>query len=646
MKTADCILQQVIIRNGFWSEIRETVRREGIPYQWKALNDQVEGAEPSYCMRNFRVAAGKEPGKHGGLVFQDSDVAKWLEGVAYTLSWHPDAVLERTADSAIDDIVAAQQPDGYLNTYYTINGLDKRWTNLMDNHELYCAGHMIEAAVAYYKTTSKRKLLDAMLRYVDYIDSMFGGEEGKLKGYPGHPVIEMALMRLYELTQNERHLKMAQFFIKQRGQSPLYFEQESIDNNRESEWLQGPLKFAYYQADKPVYEQKDAVGHAVRAAYLFSGMVDVARVKNDSLLQKTCESMWRSIVERRMYITGAIGSSAHGEAFTFDYDLPNDTAYGETCASIAMVFLAGRMLKTRICGTYADVMERALYNSVLSGMQLDGKSFFYVNPLEVLPEACEKDERKKHVKAQRQPWFSCACCPPNFIRLIASLENYAFSADDQSLFIHTYLNSDVSCMVNGTGVKVRMETDYPWNGNVKLTLSLDEPASFELALHIPGWCKHYGIKVNGEAVRSDSKDGYHRMRKEWKHQDTVELTLSMPVTIVRANPRVYEDVGKVAVTRGPIVYCLEEADNGPDLHLIRLQGVTAEDFKVSYHPDLLGGVAALSSPAIRETCDGWDENTLYADDGEGRMENVTLQWIPYFAWANREAGEMRVWVRE
>ncbi|MBE5809216.1 MAG: glycoside hydrolase family 127 protein, partial [Clostridiales bacterium] len=387
MNGAGKFLQNVTIDDRFWTRTRETVRVEGIPYQWKALNDLIEDAEPSYCMRNFRIAAGKQKGEHAGCVFQDSDIAKWLEGAAFTLRWHPDPELEATMDSAIDEIVDAQQPDGYLDTYYIINGLDKRWTNLKDHHELYCAGHLLEAAVAYYQVTGKRKLLDAMIRYMDYIDTVLGPEEGKLKGYPGHPVLEMALMRLYDITKDPKHLKMAKYFVDQRGQSPLFFKDEDERNHNKFYWDRSYFQYQYYQAGKPVREQMDAEGHSVRAMYLYSGMADVARESGDQTLVEACKRLWKSTVQKRMYVTGAIGSSEYGEAFTFDYDLPNDTIYGESCAAIGLVFFARRMLTLEAKGEYADVMERALYNGVISGMQLDGKKFFYVNPLEVLPEA-------------------------------------------------------------------------------------------------------------------------------------------------------------------------------------------------------------------------------------------------------------------
>ena len=378
MKSAGEFVKQVRLEDVFWGPVREIIRQEAIPYQWKALNDQIPDTEPSYCMRNFRIAAGKETGAHGGYVFQDSDVGKWLEGAAYSLRWHPDPELEQTVDDAIEEVVAAQQPDGYLDTYYIINGLDKRWTNLKDHHELYVAGHLLEGAIAYYEATGKRALLDAMFRFVAHIDSVLGPEEGKLHGYPGHPEIELALMRLYEITGDPAHLRLAKYFVDERGKAPLFFAGEEKRNGNPDYWKESPFRYQYYQAGLPVREQKNAEGHAVRAMYLYAGMADVARVTGDETLAEACRTLWRSAVNRRMYITGGVGSTEYGESFTFDYDLPNDTVYAETCASIALVFFARRMLKLEAKGEYADVMEKALYNGILSGMQLDGKKFFYV----------------------------------------------------------------------------------------------------------------------------------------------------------------------------------------------------------------------------------------------------------------------------
>ena len=631
-------LTDVTLNDRFWNRFRETVVREGIPYQWKALNDAVEDAEPSHCLRNFRVAAGKEPGEFGGFVFQDSDIYKWLEGVAFSLRWHPDAQLEAIADEAIETVAAAQQADGYLDTYYIINGLDRRFTNLKDNHELYVAGHMVEAAVAYFQVTGKRRLLDVAIRYVDCIASAIGPEEGKLHGYPGHPVIEMALMRLYGVTGDEKHLRLAKYFVDERGQSPLYFEAEDARNGNHFYWKNSPLRYRYYQAQQPVREQKDAEGHAVRAMYLYSGMADVARETDDAELIRACKTLWESATRRRMYVTGAVGSSEHGEAFTFDYDLPNDTVYGETCASIGLAFFAKRMLLLEPKGEYADVMERALYNGILSGMQLDGKRFFYVNPLEVVPEACEMDAHKRHVKPERQKWFGCACCPPNLIRTLASLEEYVATEAAGTVYVNLYAGGEI----RAEGLTLKVETNYPWEGDVKLTVLGDAAEGKKLALRIPGWCREWSLAVNDEAAEVEVKDGYAVIDRPWRDGDGIALALAMPARWVRANPRVREDAGKVALQRGPVVYCLEEADNGSALHNVRV-GCAAEA-EICWEPDTLGGVVTLTTDGLRETEDGWD-GALYdfADAPETRP--VKLRWIPYYAWANRGVGEMRVWVR-
>jgi len=638
-------LKQVRIADPFWFRVRDTVRREGIPYQWKALNDEIPGAVPSRCMRNFRIAAGKEEGEHAGFVFQDSDIAKWIEGAAYSLRWHPDPELEKIVDGAIEEIVAAQQPDGYLDTYYIINGLEKRWTNLRDNHELYCAGHMIEAAVAYYQATGKRVLLDAVIRFADHIDSVLGPEDGKLHGYPGHPVIEMALMRLYAVTGNPKHLNLARYFVDQRGQAPLFFEEEGELNHNDFYWKDSFFRYQYYQAAKPVREQADAEGHAVRAMYLYSGMADVARETGDASLADACRRLWRSVVSRRMYVTGAIGSSEYGEAFTFDYDLPNDTVYGETCAAIGLVFFARRMLALEPDSEYADVMERALYNGVISGMQLDGRSFFYVNPLEVLPEASLKDHGKRHVKVERQKWFGCACCPPNLIRLVSSLEDYIASVRESSLYVHLYVGGDLEATVGGRDIQLNTQTSYPWDGNISMTFTSGEPVSFALNLRVPAWCSSWSLKLNGQSVTPEIAGGYLVLSRLWNPGDRLELTLDMPVSFLSANPRIPEDAGKVCVSRGPLVYCVEEADNGRDLHLLRLGPARPEECKTEWKPEKLGGIVEITSPGLRESDAGWGD-TLYSAGKTIDTSPAALTWIPYYAWANRSPGEMRVWIRK
>ena len=631
------------VTDRFFAPRIDLVRTQMLPYQWEALNDRLKDTEPSHCIENFRIAAGISRGEYHGMVFQDSDLYKWLEAVAYQLAVRPDPSLREAADSAIRLIGQAQTPEGYLNTYYQTHPDEKRFSNLQNNHELYCAGHLIEAAVAFAQAVGDTRLLDVARRYADLIDRVFGPEEGKLHGYPGHEIIEMALVRLFRLTGEERYLRLARYFIDQRGQAPLYFEEEARrDGNRDFVWNETFMRYQYYQAGKPVREQTEAEGHAVRAVYLYSGMADVAAETGDQTLFEACRTLFDNIVSRRMYITGAIGSTHVGEAFTYDYDLPNESVYAETCAQIGLCFFAQRMLNSEMDGRYADVIERALYNSVLSGMSLDAKRFFYVNPLEVVPEACEKDDRLRHVKPQRQKWFGCACCPPNLARFLGSLPSYAFSAGGDTLYMHLYIGGEVRVTLAHAEVHLSVESDYPWDGRVCLTVHT--PGEYGIAVRISGWCRGYELKVNGESVSSEPVRGYVSLNRVWREEDMVELNLKMPVTLMRANPAVRADTGKLCVVRGPLVYSLEEADNGKDLHLLRLPLQTA--FEVHDEPQLLGGIRTIRCNAFRRS-KSFAEGQLYAPVcGAEEMTETQLTWIPYFAWANREPGEMAVWIRE
>lgn len=542
-------LKQVSITDAFWGAEQELVRTEVIPYQWNALNDAVPGAAPSYCMHNFKAAARQNAARshadHGfvpptytyrgfealpedpehpdpdtfyGFVFQDTDFSKWIEAVGYTLAHHPDADLEATADAAIDIVCAAQLDNGYLDTYYILNGMDRHFTYLRDHHELYCLGHLIEGAIAYHQGTGKRKLLDAACRFADYVDSVFGRDSGKLRGYPGHEIAEMALARLYETTGEQRYLHLAEYFVTERGRQPLYFEQEDrIRADRDGmPYIPNrnvPMPYAYYQAHQPVVEQSEAVGHAVRAVYLYSGAADVARLTGNANLTAACERLWRSIVDRKLYVTGGIGGTHIGESFSYDYDLPNDTAYSETCAAIGLVFLARRMLELEPVAEYADVMEAALYNTVLAGMALDGRSFFYVNPLEVDPVACRRDERKFHVKPVRQKWFGCACCPPNIARLVESIQQYVYTVSDDSstLFTHLYIGSEADVTLNGRRMRLEMSSNLPWHGDGRATVHIDDarcaaPATTTatLAFRLPQWA---GGQDAAAAIRVIDRNG-------------------------------------------------------------------------------------------------------------------------------------------
>jgi Uncharacterized protein conserved in bacteria len=669
--TTPVSLRKVRITDSFWKNEMELVREEILPYQWDALNDQVEGAEPSFCMRNFQVAGKqneerKEQGesfeepqytfrgfqalpedmehledKFYGFVFQDSDFYKWVEAVAYSLTQHPDPELEKRADDAIDIVCAAQQEDGYLDTYYIINGKDKIFSNLRDHHELYCFGHLTEGAVAYYQATGKDKLLNAAKRFADYIDNYFGPEEGKCKGYPGHEIAEMALVRLYEATGEKKYLDLSYFFVNERGRRPYYFDgedhPEKIEKGHEED-----LRYFYHQAHVPVRQQDEVTGHAVRGVYLYSGMADLARLYQDRELFDACEKLWDNMVSQKMYITGGIGATHLGEAFSYRYDLPNDTAYAETCAAIGLVFWARRMLQIRPDSKYADAMERALYNGVLSGMALDGRSFFYVNPLEAAPEACRFDERKFHVKPVRQKWFGCACCPPNLARLLSSIGSYAYTEKEDTLYIHLYMGSMVQKEIQGETAEISVTSGYPWNGGVSGKVR-GTSLPFTIALRIPEWCADEYQVRGTEGAETRTENGYLYVTKAWGAEDQVELSFPMEVRVFEADSRVREDIGKVAVMRGPVVYCLEEADNGTDLHLLSLD-VHAEP-EVREREIAGTTVKGIALSGYRQDPVYIEGKGLYRVVKEIKRNPVKLQFVPYYTWANRGENEMRVWVQ-
>lgn len=640
-------VKDVKILDGFWGKYSKLVRDTVIPYQWEALNDRVPDAEPSHSLRNFRIAAGEEEGQFGGLVFQDTDPYKWLEAVGYSLATHPDPQLEELADGLIDLIGRAQQADGYINTYYTIKEAGNRWTNLFECHEMYCAGHLIEAAVSYYEGTGKRKLLEIACRFADYIDTVFGPEPEKLKGYDGHEEIKLALIKLYKATGNERYVKLAAFFMDERGRKPYYFIDEWKKRGGKSYWKNGisaEPDLAYCQAHKPVREQTEAVGHAVRAMYLYTAMADMAALTGDEKLVTACGELWDSIVNKRMYITGGIGSTYQGEAFTFDYDLPNDTTYQETCASIGLILFANRMLKLMPDGKFADVMERALYNSVISGMSQDGQSFFYVNPLEVLPEACMKDPGKQHVKPLRQRWYGCACCPPNITRLLSSLGGYIYTTNENTIYTHLYINAEARIRLDCGRVTIVQQSSYPWDGEIELRLNEVADSEFTLALRIPGWCSKAEVNVNGKRVdlTATVHNGYVFICRTWSRGDVIKLQLKMPVEFIQANPLVRADAGKVAIQRGPLVYCLEETDNGAGLASIKLD--TEYKPEASFDPDFFGGAVIISGRAFRDDNSNWTDS-LYRPLNPGTVKDFKFRAIPYYLWANRETGEMQVWSR-
>ncbi|WP_077065060.1 glycoside hydrolase family 127 protein [Gracilibacillus massiliensis] len=630
-------LKQVQITDDFWKSKIDLAKDVIIPYQWDALNDNIPGAAPSHAIENFRIAAGLSDGEFKGMVFQDSDVAKWLEAASYSLIYEYDEELEKTIDEVIQLIGKAQQEDGYLNTYFTVKEPEKRWKDVCHGHELYCAGHMIEAAVAYYEATKKDSLLRIVTKYVDYIISVIGPEEGKYKTYPGHPELELALVKLYEVTHEEKYFNLMVYFIEERGKQPsVFLDEPTLGLHFNDKWFD----LAYHQAHAPLDQQDTAEGHAVRAVYLYAGMADLVRYTDSEKWKKRLELLWDNVVEKRMYITGGIGSQGHGERFTLDYDLPNNVAYAETCASIGLVFWAKRMLQIEANQNYGDVMEKALYNGILSGMSEDGKKYFYVNPLEMVPEVTDYRHDHQHVDSERVGWFGCACCPPNIARLLTSLGNYIYTQDNETIYTHLYIGNQTKFEIEKQPVKLNQKSDYLSDGSVNISIEIAESTSFTLAFRKPSWSNEVKVKINGETVVLDKiENGYLFINKLWENNDRITLSFNMDIKVVRANPKVRENAGKVALQRGPIVYALEELDNAEDLHAIKLDLTE----KINARSDAtINGIPFLEGNGVREKL---STPNLYTFDQKIEQERITWRAIPYSYWGNRGKGEMIVWTR-
>ncbi len=628
-------LKNVQVQDGFWKPMQDLIIETVIPYQEKILNDEIPGVEKSHALANFRIAAGMEKGEFYGMVFQDSDVAKWLEAVAYSLVVHPDAELEKRADEVIETIEKAQQEDGYLNTYFTIKEPEHRWQNLQECHELYCAGHMMEAAVAYYDATGKDKLLKVMERMADHIDRRFGPD--KITGIPGHQEVEIGLMRLYHTTGEERYCNLAEYFINERGKNPNFFYEESQKRG----WTHfgiDPKDTVYNQSFATVYDQKEAVGHSVRAVYMYTAMADIAGTTGDERLYQACVDLWKNMTEKRMYLTAGIGSTGELEAFTKDYDLPNDMVYAEICASIGLIFFAKQMLELEANGKYADVMERAFYNGTISGMQADGKRFFYVNPLEVNPGISGVVPGYKHVLPERPGWYACACCPPNLVRLITSLGKYVWDETDDTIFSHMFVGQKAEL----EKADIDVESSYPWEGKVTYHVHSKKEEEYTLAIHIPGYLKDICVKVNGEQIewKKFMKNGYLYLTRKWG-ESQVEILFDLEVRKVYANKNVREDAGKVALMRGPFVYCFEGVDNGNDLQAMCIDADTQAETFVGKEGVLKDKVCIH----VQGYEDERESDALYSEEKPDYQPHE-LTAIPYYLWGNRGVNQMRVWMLE
>lgn len=629
-------LRDLKVDDPFWNRYKRLVTEEIIPYELDSLLDRIPDAPPSHCIRNLRIAAGLEEGEFDGFVFQDTDLAKWLEAVAYSLAYAPDPSLEKTADEMIELIGKAQEDNGYLNSYFSTRHPGKQFCNLKEGHELYTAGHFIEAAVAYYQVTGKDQFLRSMCRFADLICAVFRSEDYR-DAVPGHEEIELALFKLWEVTGTEAYRAMAYEFINRRGATD-YLSREHTLGRFVNVWHdRNPYIPEYGQAHAPVREQATAEGHAVRALYLYSAMADLAGSYRDEALLEACERLYENITQRRMYITGGVGSSGVLERFTTDFDLPNDTNYSESCASIALAMFCRRMTRATGEAGYIDTAELALYNTVLAGVALDGKSFFYVNPLEVVPSTCTPATDKGHVKPVRQKWFGCACCPPNIARTLASIGEYAFLGGKDSLRVNLYIGGTYHVRIGDTPVEMTVRSGLPFEGTADLALRSQVPMKGALLLRIPGYAEAPLLRVNAAPYQLLTQQGYARIELEGTYQQ-VEFRFEMPAKLLYADPRVAADAGKCAVKKGPLVYCLEQTDNGENLAGLQID--TKNPLREYLDGSLFGGTTVVEAKGFRLCWSGG----LYSTRAPDRQP-VTLKFVPYCFWGNREPGEMAVWVR-
>jgi len=597
----------VKLTDEFWAPRLQLLQEVTLPLQYEIL-------EETGRIDNFRRAAGKTEGAFKGWYFNDSDVYKWVEAAAQSLAYERSSKLESLMENVIADIMTAQEPDGYLNTYFTFDKKKERWSNLRDMHELYCAGHLIQAAIAHHQATLKRNFLDAAIRLADNIYTTFG--PGRRAGVPGHPNIEMALVELYRTTRNEKYLNLSKFFIDQRGKGLIGGEIYHVDH-------------------RPFRDLKELAGHAVRALYLNCGATDLYLESGERELWLALERLWHDMVEKKMYVNGGVGARHEGEAFGGAYELPNLRAYAETCAAIANVMWNWRMLRATGEERFAEVMELALYNGALAGTSLDGKRYFYVNPL---------SSRGDH---RRQTWFECACCPTNIVRLIGAVPGYIYTTSSEGIWLHLYVSNFARIKLAGEEIKITERTFYPWDGEVEVSLDLKAEREFSLFFRIPRWCEEAKAFVNGRTIGSDIEPGtYFRVRRIWKKGDKVRLFMPMPIQRLISHPWVESNVGKLALKRGPIIYCLEQVDNPK--HDVWNIGIAIESKLIdNWEPNLLSGVVTVEGEGYVLNISAW-QGRLYAPSQMVLAEKEPCRFvaIPYHAWANRDTGPMTIWIHK
>ena len=640
------------INGGFWKKRKELNKNTSLFAVMKSFED---------TGRVKAMTGDNDPVKQRPHIFWESDLAKLMEGAFFSMQQEKDEDLEKKMDSIIDKIIANQEEDGYLNYFFSRHEPDNKFTNLRDRHELYCAGHLLESAIEHHKATGNSKFFDAMERYVDHIITKFGREEGKMRGYPGHQEIELALVKAYEHTNDKKFLDLATYFIDERGthskaedhyyvkeKKKLMEKEGDIDVSKLPSNMRDFMAFDadfmgktfrdlhYWQAHERPVDQKTAEGHSVRALYMFTAMADLARLNNDSKLLNACKTLWRNIVDKRMYVHSGVGSAHIGERFTYDYDLPNDMAYAETCATIALIYFANRMSKMELNSEYGDIIENSLYNLLLASTSLDGEGFFYDNYLECVPGYLHSQGRRHGV---RDKYHICSCCPPNITRLFASMDMYIYNLHQDSLIVDQYISSEIDLMNKIQGIKINQTSDFPHKGYSKIEVIESKNNETTICFRIPSWDKNMKIKLNGSEIDYEVENGYAKIKKNWQKGDVIDLSFDFSPRYVRTNPNVRYNVRRACLFRGPLLYCLEEKDNGKDLNKLILNtnnNFDEKDEKIS------------SENIISLTANGFkfkDSKDLYLKDKPDITETL-LKFIPYYCWSNRGENEMLVWVNE